>query len=82
MAGESAWEADFAISCAQCGGQEFREIFPVPAEIYRVYRSGAAQETPRDLVASVYACVQCGHLEKFMDWGGGDGASGVGGKPG
>jgi hypothetical protein len=85
MAGESAWEADFSISCAQCGGQEFREIFPVPAEIYRAYRayrSGAGQEVLYELVASVYACVQCGHLEKFVDWGEGDGAPGVGEKPG
>ena len=82
MAGGSAWEADFSISCAQCGGQEFREIFPIPAEIYRAYRSGIGQEVPHELVASVYACVQCGHLEKFVDWGAGDGTPGAGEKPG
>ena len=30
-------EAQFEISCSQCGGQEFRQIFPVPAATYHLY---------------------------------------------
>ena len=30
-------EAQFEISCSQCGGQEFKQIFPVPAETYHLY---------------------------------------------
>jgi len=62
------WETDFAISCSQCGGQEFREIFPVPAEVYHLYGPKAERDRPRQLVSSVYACLQCGHLEKFVDF--------------
>lgn len=62
------WEADFAISCSQCGGQEFQEIFPVPAQVYHLY--GPERGQPRELIASVYACLRCGHLEKFVDFGG------------
>ena len=60
--------AEFEISCSQCGGQDFQEIFPVPAETYRLYESGGTGK-PRQLVAAVYACLQCGHLEKFVDPG-------------
>lgn len=60
------WQADFAISCSMCGGQEFCEIFPVPAEVYHLYADKGNQ--PRRLIARVYACQQCGHLEKFIDW--------------
>jgi hypothetical protein len=60
------WEADFALSCSQCGGQEFQEIFPVPAEVYQLYREEGGKS--RRLISSVYACLQCGHLEKFIDW--------------
>jgi len=61
------WEADFAISCSQCGGQEFQEVFPVPAEVYRVYGSTGERGASRELIAAVYACLQCGHLEKFVE---------------
>ena len=61
------WEADFAISCSQCGGQEFQELFPVPAEVYRAYSSTGERGKSRELVASVYVCLQCGHLEKFVE---------------
>jgi hypothetical protein len=60
------WQADFAISCSMCGGDEFRELFPVPAEVFLLY--GEQGQEPRRLVATVYACVQCGHLERFVDW--------------
>ena len=60
-------EAEFEVSCSQCGGQKFQEIFPVPAETYHLYGPEAERETPRHLVASVFACLQCGHLEKFID---------------
>lgn len=61
------WETDFAISCAQCGGQEFQEVFPVPAEVYRAYSPKGGRGQPCELVASVYVCLQCGHLEKFVE---------------
>ena len=65
-------EADFEISCAQCGGQEFEQIFPVPAETYHRYGPESLREEPHALTASVYACQQCGHLEKFIDPPAGD----------
>ncbi len=58
-------EADFAISCSQCGGEGFREVFPVPAETYQLYGAEAEQQRPQLLTASIYACLQCGHLEKL-----------------
>ena len=61
------YEAEFEVSCSQCGGQQFQEVFPLPAETYHLYGPGAGSGSPRDLVASVYACMQCGHLEKFVD---------------
>lgn len=60
-------EADFAISCSQCGGQDFQEVFPVPAEIYHLHGEGVERQRPHLLTASVYTCLQCGHLEKFVD---------------
>jgi DNA-directed RNA polymerase subunit RPC12/RpoP len=63
------WEADFTISCSQCGGQDFQQVFPVPAEVYRVYQPGE-RGSGQELVAAVYVCLQCGHLEKFVDLGG------------
>lgn len=60
-------EADFAISCSQCGGQDFQEVFPVPAETYHRYGAEVERQRPQLLTASVYACLQCGHLEKFID---------------
>ena len=60
-------EAVFAISCSQCGGEGFREVFPVPAETYQLYGAEAEQQRPQLLTASIYACLQCGHLEKFVD---------------
>ncbi|MEW6751457.1 MAG: hypothetical protein AB1505_10845 [Candidatus Latescibacterota bacterium] len=63
-------EADFAITCSQCGGQEFYEIYPVPAAVYRVYGPAAERGQPHEVVAAVYACLQCGHLEEFVDLGG------------
>ena len=61
-------EAEFTISWSQCGSQEFQEIFPVPAEGYRLYEDGKGKRGSRQLIASVYACTQCGHLEKFIDF--------------
>lgn len=55
------------VSCSQCGGQEFRQLFPVPAEVYRAYAGPGADGPAEDLVATVYACLQCGHLERFVD---------------
>ena len=60
-------EADFAISCSQCGGEDFQEIFPLPAETYHSYGEGVERQRPQLLTASTYACLQCGHLEKFVD---------------
>ena len=60
-------EADFAVSCSQCGGEEFQELFPIPAEVYRVYGPEVGPDHGRDLVVSVYACLQCGHVEKFVE---------------
>ena len=60
-------EADFTINCVQCGGEEFQEVFPVPAETYHLYGAEKSQERPQLLTAFVYACLQCGHLEKFVD---------------
>lgn len=61
-----SWEADFAVSCSQCGGQEFEQLFPVPAVVYRRY-AGARDAEPAEVVVSTYACVQCGHLEHFAE---------------
>ena len=63
----SGWQADFAVHCSQCGGDDFVEIFPVPARVCRVYERGSRDEGGRELTASVYACQQCGHLEWFVD---------------
>jgi hypothetical protein len=60
------WQADLSLGCAVCGGDDFREVFPVPAEVYMDY--GAAGDAPRRFVATVYACVQCGHVVRFIDW--------------
>ena len=60
-------EGAFSISCSQCGGQEFQELFPVPAEIYALYEGTGAAKNTRQLTAAVFACLQCGHLEKFVD---------------
>lgn len=60
-------EADFAICCSQCGGEDFQEVFPVPADTYRLYGAAAERQRPQLLTASVYACLQCGHLEQFVD---------------
>ena len=62
----SGWESDFALSCSQCGGDDFLEIFPVPAGVFRSY-DGGSRSSGRELLASVYACRQCGHLEWFVD---------------
>ena len=67
-------ETDFSISCSQCGGQEFQEIFPVPAETYALYEGQGQGQAPRQLTAAVFACLQCGHLEKFVDFTEGTGA--------
>ena len=64
----SVLEAEFEISCSQCGGQKFQEIFPVPAETYQLYGPESERGDPRNLIASVYACLQCGHLEKFVNF--------------
>ncbi len=60
-------EGAFSISCSQCGGQEFQELFPVPAETYAVYEGKGAGQPARQLTAAIFACLQCGHLEKFVD---------------
>ena len=61
------FEAEFEITCSQCGGIDFQEIFPVPAEVYLVYAAVGEDKLRRELTALVYACNQCGHLEKFVD---------------
>ncbi len=60
-------EADFVINCSQCGSEDFQEVFPVPADTYRLYAAEAERQRPQLLTASVYACLQCGHLEQFVD---------------
>jgi len=60
-------EGAFSISCSQCGGEEFQELFPVPAETYALYAGQGAARTTRHLTAAVFACLQCGHLEKFVE---------------
>ena len=60
-------EADFAISCSQCGGEDFQEIFPLLVEAYHHYGEGAERQRPQLPTASIYACLQCGHLKKFID---------------
>ena len=60
------FEAEFEITCSQCGGVDFQEVFPVPAEVYFAYAASENGER-RQLTAMVYACSQCGHLEKFID---------------
>lgn len=67
-------ETDFSISCSQCGGQEFQELFPVPAETYALYGGRGAGQPARQLTAAVFACLQCGHLEKFVDLSEGESA--------
>lgn len=67
-------EGDFSINCSQCGGQEFQELFPVPAETYALYEGRGAGQPARQLTAAVFACLQCGHLEKFVDFSEGEGA--------
>jgi hypothetical protein len=59
------FEDDFTVSCAQCGGQEFQEAYPLPADTYRIY--GAQGSSPQEVTAEVYICLQCGHVEKFVD---------------
>jgi hypothetical protein len=61
------FEAEFEITCAQCGGVDFQEVFPVPAEVYFAYAAEGEEGGRRQLTAMVYACNQCGHLEKFVD---------------
>ena len=56
-------EGEFTVSCSHCGGEDFEEVFPVPAETYHLYSDKGRGE----LTTSVYACQQCGHLEKFVD---------------
>ncbi len=63
---EAGWEADYTVTCSQCGGDQFVELFPVPADVLRLYR-GRSTGRCRDLVAVLYACQQCGHLERFVD---------------
>lgn len=60
-------EGDFSISCSQCGGQDFQELFPVPAETYALYEGRGSGQAARQLTAAIFACLQCGHLEKFVD---------------
>ena len=47
---------------------EFQEVFPVPAESYHLYPARGENREPRHLIASVYACLQCGHLERFVSF--------------
>ncbi|MFT5088551.1 MAG: hypothetical protein ACI906_003230 [Candidatus Latescibacterota bacterium] len=58
-------EGDFTISCSQCGGEDFQEAYPVPADTYRIY--GAVDRKVREVTTEVYICIQCGHVEKFVD---------------
>lgn len=60
-------EGNFSISCSQCGGQDFQELFPVPAETYTLYEGRESGQPARQLTAAIFACLQCGHLEKFVD---------------
>lgn len=30
-------EGDLTVSCMQCGGQDFQEVYLVPAVVHRVY---------------------------------------------
>lgn len=39
----------------------------MPAEIYALYQGRGAGTPARQLTAVVFACLQCGHLEKFVD---------------
>jgi hypothetical protein len=39
-----------------------------PADTYRLYAAEAERQRPQLLTASVYACLQCGHLEQFVDF--------------
>ena len=57
-------EGDFTVSCTQCGGQDFQEVYPVPAVVYRVY--DGADGGSREVSPEVYACLQCGHVEHFI----------------
>ena len=67
MSGDSQWDAEFSLSCSQCGGEDFQEVFPVPAARFRLYSQGRKPEPGRELLTSVYMCLQCGHLEWFVD---------------
>ena len=58
-------EDDFTVSCSQCGGEEFQEAYPVPADTYRIYGGSEGEST--EVTAEVYICLQCGHVEKFVD---------------
>ena len=62
-------EGSFSMSCSQCLGQDFQELFPVPAETYALYEGRESGQPARQLTAAVFACQQCGHLEKFVDLG-------------
>ena len=57
-------EGDFTVSCTQCGGQDFQEVYPVPAVVYRVYDGSEGRS--REVSPEVYACLQCGHVEHFI----------------
>ena len=57
-------EGDFTVSCSQCGGEDFQEAYPVPADTYRIYGADGAA---REVATEVYICLQCGHVEKFVD---------------
>ena len=37
------------------------------SEVYLVYAAVGEDKLRRELTALVYACNQCGHLEKFVD---------------
>ena len=57
-------EGDFTVSCTQCGGQDFQQVYPVPAVVYRVYDGSEGHS--REVSPEVYACLQCGHVEHFI----------------
>ena len=65
--GGNPWEAEFTLCCTQCGGDEFQQVFLVPAAVFRDYGRGTRPTPGRELVVSVYVCQQCGHLEWFVD---------------
>ena len=57
-------EGDLTVSCTQRGGQDFQEVYPVPAVVYRVY--DRPEGRIREVSPEVYACLQCGHFEYFV----------------